>query len=170
MLKALFPERDMSDEDFMKIKKEVNNRLDAGLRGDVMPKLTFSPIGFHAPTTKEGESAWGTAHSLLLGAAKYPREAMAGGSYFARNFKVVKPEEVFAAMDILNDPFYKHAKFGSDWEWAKNVELPTCLKSRRQKSTLNTNAELCSTYKDWKLGRSPGKAQQRVRSSRSRSF
>lgn len=124
MYKALFPEREMSGEDFDKIKAEVLDRLKAGLEGNIIPKLTFTPIGFNVPMSNETESGWGTAYSLLLGIAKYPRGATAAGGYFARNFKQVKVEDVFKSMDVLNDPFYLDKRLGSDWAWAKKEELP----------------------------------------------
>jgi len=98
--------------------------LESGLQGNILPKISYTSVGFKAPIDTKDVSAWGTAYSLVYALARYPVDIAASGKFFERNFKEVEISDVFKAMNVLNDPRLISPQHLPDWKYAKENMLP----------------------------------------------
>jgi hypothetical protein len=124
MYQQLYPGKTLSEESFIKIKNDVKQRLEAGLSGNILPRLSYTTVNFITPSEAKNQSAWGVAYSLVSSIASYPIDVAANGIYFKRNFKKVKAEDVLAAMNVLGDPRLQNQEFLANWQSAKVKDKP----------------------------------------------
>lgn len=101
MYKDFYPGGSMPSEHIADIMDDLTARLEAALKGNMLPNVTRTPIQFNAHDSATWCSSWGQALTLLRGIAEFPRKVMSD-LYFMRGCRV-DPDELRTAMDVCGD-------------------------------------------------------------------
>ncbi len=102
------PGEKMPDEYIGKILDALEGRFEKALTGKFVPELSEVGTTFRAPHECQSDANWAVARRLLVSIAEYPRKALKDYNYFFRGLKV-EPEELLAAMNVLDDHIVSRA-------------------------------------------------------------
>lgn len=99
------PGQRVRDETVDEIMGDCQKRLEAALKGRLLPKITYTPVQFVVGRASEWASPWGQAASMLQAVAEFPRK-VGTDPFFLRGFDVDE-DELLKAMDVCDDAVLK---------------------------------------------------------------
>jgi hypothetical protein len=104
MYRDPFPDRKLSEDAIDEIMLALKQRFEQAEARSFLPQLSFTRVSLPQPQDTAWKSQLGSALHLLLSIVRYPRKACRNVPYFARGM-TAKPQQILAAMNVLNDPF-----------------------------------------------------------------
>ncbi len=100
----LFPDHNLPEDAIDEIMLALKDRFKRAEARSFLPQLSFTRVSLPQPQDTAWKSQLGSALNLLLSIVRYPRKACRNRPYFARGM-TAKPQQILAAMNVLNDPF-----------------------------------------------------------------